>query len=239
MNPYDTENPPQTSDPDQLGGDGGALIASPISGLQGTDPIESDSSSSDGADKKKKKKKLGSSRGVETLFRNTYRVHVELTALADSKANFLISVNSIIMILLAAHWKDFVTDIIFLVPVVIVTITAIGSMIFAVLVARPRITRLRKMRAKEGPTAKRNLLFFGSYTAISVEDYVEQFSDLLKDTEQIYPAMMEDVYSMGLVLESKFARLQSAYGFLLYGMPVAVCAYIVVHFWVYFRGMAG
>ncbi|HQW29620.1 MAG TPA: hypothetical protein PK529_10575, partial [Verrucomicrobiales bacterium] len=42
-----------------------------------------------------KEKSPGMSKGVETLFKNIYRVHVEVSAMADNKANFLISVNSI------------------------------------------------------------------------------------------------------------------------------------------------
>ena len=71
-------------------------------------------------------KKLGSNRGVETMFRNACRVHVELSAIADSKANFLISVNSIILILAAAHGKEVVTDKLLLFPAVIVIGSCVG-----------------------------------------------------------------------------------------------------------------
>ena len=45
----------------------------------------------------------GSARGVETMFRNVYRVQMDLTSLADNKANMMISINGIIIsIILAA-----------------------------------------------------------------------------------------------------------------------------------------
>ena len=39
----------------------------------------------------------GSNRGIETMFRSAYRVQMELTSLADNKANMMISINGIII----------------------------------------------------------------------------------------------------------------------------------------------
>ena len=46
---------------------------------------------------KRKAKGPGTNRGVETMFRSAYRVQMELTALADNKANMMISINGIII----------------------------------------------------------------------------------------------------------------------------------------------
>ena len=45
----------------------------------------------------KEPRKFGSRRGVETMFRTSYREQLDLTALADKKANIMISVNGLIM----------------------------------------------------------------------------------------------------------------------------------------------
>jgi hypothetical protein len=177
----------------------------------------------------KKMKKLGSNRGVETMFRNACRVHVELSAIADSKANFLISVNSIILILAAAHGKEVVTDKLLLFPAVIVIGSCVGSMVYAAIVARPRVTRVRKkgerkLNDEEDP----NLLFFGGFTKIQKEEYVESMSDLILRPEAIYPTMAADIYDMGKVLERKFERLQTAYGYLLYGLPIGLVLFLTI-----------
>ena len=58
------------------------------------------------APKKKNKDKLdkalGTNRGIETMFRSAYRVQMELTALADNKANMMISINGIIISIIIA-----------------------------------------------------------------------------------------------------------------------------------------
>lgn len=179
--------------------------------------------------KAKKMKKLGSNRGVETMFRNACRVHVELSAIADSKANFLISVNSIILILAAAHGKEVVTDKLLLFPAAIVIGSCVGSMVYAAIVARPRVNRIRKKgERKINDEEDPNLLFFGGFTKIQKEEYIERMSDLIVRSEAIYPTMASDIYDMGKVLERKFERLQTAYGYLLYGLPVGLVLFLTI-----------
>ena len=40
----------------------------------------------------KKMKKLRPDRGIETMFRTTYRTHINLSSIADNKANILLSI---------------------------------------------------------------------------------------------------------------------------------------------------
>ena len=47
--------------------------------------------------KGKQKKKNKTDRGIETLFRITSRNHLNLSAIADRKANILISINAVII----------------------------------------------------------------------------------------------------------------------------------------------
>lgn len=172
-------------------------------------------------------RKLGTKRGVETIFRNAYRVHIEVSALADAKANFLISVNSIILILIVAHGQKYITHKGLLLPVGIVIATCICSMIFAVLVARPRFKQMKagEVSIKSG---KSNLLFFGSFTALRKDEFIEGFSDLITSPNQLYSSMMGDIYEMGVVLKRKYIRLQYAYGILLYGFPLGLIIFVIM-----------
>ena len=60
--------------------------------------------------KKKKQKGKGSDRGVETMFRTSYRTHLALSSLADAKANIMISINGIIISILLATVYPSVTQ---------------------------------------------------------------------------------------------------------------------------------
>ena len=48
-------------------------------------------------EKVKQAKELTPTRGIETMFRTTSKNHMELSAIADNKANIMISINSIIL----------------------------------------------------------------------------------------------------------------------------------------------
>ncbi len=64
---------------------------------------EADNNLVKGKKKNRKKNKddlqagIGSRRGVETLLRNSYRAHLDLIALAATKANIMISINGLIL----------------------------------------------------------------------------------------------------------------------------------------------
>ena len=173
-----------------------------------------------------KEKSPGMSKGVETLFKNIYRVHVEVSAMADNKANFLISVNSIILLLSTAHAKEIVTNNFLLFPAGIIILSCVLSMVFAVLVARPRITGEKP--ADSPPHQSPNLLFFGTFTHVPKEEYVEAVIEMSRNGDAVYSAMAADIYVIGLVLQKKFQRLQTAYGFLLYGMPGGILLFLII-----------
>jgi hypothetical protein len=174
-----------------------------------------------------KLKKLGKNRGVETLMRNTYRVHIALNTLADSKANFLISVNSVIMVVVSSHGMTYVTSRLLFIPMAVLIATCVSSMVFAVLCARPRVDHDKFARRPDGGTDG-NLLFFGSFTQLSKTEFREELLDVLREGEKVYPTMLDDLYQMGQVLDKKFGRLKTAYAILLFGMPIGVILFVVM-----------
>ena len=98
------------------------------------------------AKKKKKPKKepglLSSRRGVQTLFRVSYREQLDLTALADEKAGMMIQVNGLIMsIMIASAGLIIGAHSWLLLPCVTLTLTALVSIVFAVFAARPKLNK--------------------------------------------------------------------------------------------------
>ena len=84
-----------------------------------------------------KKKGPGTNRGIETLFRASYRVQMELTALADNKANMMISINGIIIsIIIAAVAPKIDANPWLMIPSTIFLLGTLISIIYAILAAR-------------------------------------------------------------------------------------------------------
>ena len=82
-------------------------------------------------------------RGVETMYRTTYRTHTNLSSMADSKANLMLSVNAIVISILVSNLLPKLIDeftVTLFVPFILLTITCLGSMVYATLSTRPKIT---------------------------------------------------------------------------------------------------
>ena len=83
---------------------------------------------------------LGTKRGIETLFRSSYRVNMDLSSLADAKANIMISINGLIVSILIASIAPKVDANPWLyIPTSLFLVGCLASLVFAVLAARPRV----------------------------------------------------------------------------------------------------
>ena len=125
---------------------------------------------------------------IATFFRSNYRVHINLSAIADQKANIMISVNAILISVLISilTYRNLAeaTPQIF-VPTIIFLITGLTSLIFAVLSARPKVTRLNK--TKSGiDSIKKNLVFFGNFVNLNLDEYEEGMEELFDNFLQCF-----------------------------------------------------
>jgi len=178
---------------------------------------------------KKKRKKLeqkagglGSSRGIETMFRTTFQSHNDLVALADNKANMMISVNGIIIsILLASLGARLEESGGMLIPTGALLVGCLGSLVCSVMAARPRVTRMPTVPDAAAP-GDVNLLFFGSFLNMPQEEYIRQMRLLMEDPEQVYLTMVRNLYTLGHILEKKFRLIWMSYTIFLSGLSVAV-----------------
>ncbi len=240
--------PPQAAAPDALSsgavsesGSGAGVEAG--SGVQAgslaaAEPPGSPSDVSTGEVKKKKKKKkkvtdgLGTSRGIETMFRTSYRTHMDLSALADTKANIMISVNGLILtIILAGVSPKIDANHFLLLPTSAILITTLISMIYAILSARPRVTS-HVVTLEDIRDNRSNILFFGNFTKLSEEDFVTGMSEVLREQDTVYYHMIRDIYSLGGVLNRKFALLRISYTIFMYGLVVSVTMFLGVYLYV-------
>ena len=180
---------------------------------------------------KKKREKAGEpfkpGRGVETMYRATYSSQVNLSSMADSKANIMLSVNAIILSISAANlFPKLDTNPHLTVPTIILMAVCLSSLFFAIQATRPKITEGKS--SLEDIKAKRsNLLFFGNFYKMPLEDYEYGMSEMLKDGDFLYSTMSRDLYYLGVVLAKKYAYLRICYSVFLYGLILAVGAFVI------------
>lgn len=180
-------------------------------------------------DKPKKEKKADKdespTRGVETLFRLTSKNHMDMSAMADSKAGIMISVNSIIISVVISFLSRKLEDYPHLIlPTVILLVVNISTIIFAILATRPKILG-GQFSQEDIDNRKINLLFFGHFHRMPLEAYQNGIRQMLNDKEYLYSSLVKDIYFLGVVLGRKYKYLRISYTIFMYGLILAVLAF--------------
>jgi len=181
---------------------------------------------------KKKAKGPGTSRGVETMFRAAYRVQMDLTALADNKANMMISINGIIIsIIIAAVAPKLDANPWLILPSTLFLVGTLVSIIFSILAARPRIST-SPITLEDLKHSKGNILFFGNFANLSPVEFKEGMIDLMQERQVLYETMIDNIYGIGVVLKKKFALLKIAYTSFMIALLLGVLSFIGVFHWI-------
>jgi hypothetical protein len=166
-------------------------------------------------------------KGLETMMVVNARNHMSLTAMADHKANIMITTNSIVLSLMVGLLLGKLPAYPFLVfPTLVLVVTSLSSLIFAILSTRPRITS-GVFDREELLKKKVNLLFFGSYHNSAFEDFEWGMKEMMVDRDYLYSSMFATVYGMGRVLGVKYRYLRLSYNTFMYGLVAAVVSFLI------------
>lgn len=168
-------------------------------------------------------------RGVQTLYRVTLRNHIKLSDIADTKANILLSVNAIIISLVLANLipkLDNPSNSYLFVPTVIFIVFSLVSMALSILATRPNVTR-GEFTKKDVEERKVNLLFFGNFHKMKLEEYEWALGEVIKDKDYLYNSLTKDLYYLGVVLHRKYKILRVTYTIFLTGVIISVIAFII------------
>ena len=175
----------------------------------------------------KKAKPKGYSRGVESMFRNTARMQISLSSIADNKSNILISVNAIIisisMTVLVTRLDEMPE---YIIPTLIFLVFCLVTIVFAILSTRPNISST-EFTDEDIKQNKVNLLFFGNFYKMKLNDYAVAIVDLMNNEDNLYSTMIKDQYFLGLVLAKKYKLLRIAYNVFMVGIVLSVLAFII------------
>ncbi len=180
--------------------------------------------------KKKLKKVEGKpDRGIETMFRLTSRNHIQLSAIADSKANILISVNSIIIsIIISGLINSLDNHPHLIVPTYVILAINVVTIVFSIIALRPNVTK-GKFTRKDIENKNTNLLFFGNFHGMDRGDYKWGMMEMLNNRDYLYSSLIDDIYFLGKVLGKKYKYLRLSYNIFMYGIIVAVIAFIIAN----------
>jgi len=177
--------------------------------------------------KLEKAKILKPDRGIETMFRTTSTNHLMLSQMADNKANILITINSIILsVVVSVLVRKLEENPRLVVPTILLVIVCLATTVFAILATRPNISRGRFTR-EDIKNKSTNLLFFGNFHAMNIEDYEWSMKEMMKDGDYLYGSLIKDIYYLGIVLGKKYRYLRIAYNIFMFGFVAAIISFIV------------
>lgn len=177
------------------------------------------------AAKKEGDKKAG--RGIETMFRNAVRTHVEFSAMADNKANIMISINTLLIgIIVTVMIRKLDSNPHLTFPTFLLLAVCLFSIVFAILVTRPKYTPGRFTK-DDIYQKKTNLLFFGNFYNMDFADFQWGMNEMIYDKEYLYGSMIKDFYFLGQVLGKKYKYLRWCYTIFMFGLIAAVVAYAI------------
>lgn len=169
-------------------------------------------------------------RGIQTMFRLTSGNHLRLSSMSDGKAHIMISVNSIIIsIVISVLFGKLSTNREYIVPACVLLAVCLGSMTFSILATRPSVSGGR-FTEEDIRNKKTNLLFFGNFYRMQIEDYQRAMNQMMKDGDYLYNSMIKDIYFLGIVLAKKYRYLRISYTIFMWGLIIAVLAFAVTAF---------
>jgi hypothetical protein len=153
----------------------------------------------------------------DVLLRTMQQHHVQLSVMADTKANILITVSSIILTLILGKMAD---------PNLRAAMITLAGFIFTALLLAviAVLPKYRPLRVAEGAPLPPNfnLLFFGHFSELSKQRFLLSIADELKADGSVYESMARDVYAIGYYLAHfKYRFLRLSYLFFLGGFVFA------------------
>ena len=137
----------------------------------------------------------------------------------------MLSINAIIISIVASSLMPKLDKNSFLIiPTISLMLVCVLSVVFATLSTIPKITKgtftrddIRQKRA--------NLLFFGNFYNMTLEDFQWGMGEVMKDRDFLYGSMVRDIYFLGKVLAKKYRYLRICYNIFMFGLVITVIVF--------------
>jgi predicted metal-dependent HD superfamily phosphohydrolase len=165
------------------------------------------------------------SKSAQMMFKTTLRNQIDLTNIADNKANIMLSINSLLITLgIPLLLPRVMEDTKLLLPTVTLLLTCVLSIVYATMATRPV-----KMTGITDPSlidqGKSNLFFFGNFYKMDMETYRKYLHKVLLNDELLDNSIVNDLYFLGRTLGNKYRRLRITYNIFMIGMVLTVIAF--------------
>ena len=153
---------------------------------------------------------------LDHMLRET-RIHlISFSQMADTKANILLSISSVLLSISLTRISDprFAGALVVLVGFLLITI------FLALMTVIPKVQGFRhKKHSVHDPTY--SPLYFGDYADIPYEEYTQNMEEIMNDSNRTYETMVKEIYYSGVYLvKNKYRYIRLGYIFFFAGLIV-------------------
>jgi hypothetical protein len=155
---------------------------------------------------------------VDYALRTMQQGLVHFSAMADTKANILITVCALLFSvgLTQLHREEIHL------PLLALLASAASSLILAILAVLPASSRASPPGVREPGRALFNHFFFMHFSTLSVQEYLDEMDRLVSDLPRFYETLVRDLHGQGTALaRKKYRLLRWSYTALLLGVGSA------------------
>jgi HD superfamily phosphodiesterase len=170
---------------------------------------------------------INSSKSAQMMFKTTLRNQIDLTNIADNKANIMLSINSLLITIGIPMLLPLVKDDSRLaLPTAVLLLTCILAIVNATMATRPiKMEGHTKLgNISKGNT---NLFFFGNFFKMKQEDYRKGMKQVVQNAGILDNTIVNDLYFLGRTLGKKYHRLRITYNIFMIGMICTAIAFAI------------
>jgi hypothetical protein len=162
---------------------------------------------------------------LDQMIRQTRWHHVQLSSLADVKANIMLSVSSMIITLSirylaepAFKWAALTMMAFCMLTILLAAYAVLPKLAYAT----------RRASAPDVNSPRFNLLFFGDFMHLGYAQFEKAMEDMMNDPSRTYEAQVREIYTLGIFLaRKKYRFVRLAYFAFVTGLAVSGAVLVV------------
>ena len=158
---------------------------------------------------------------LDQLLRQTRMHHMQLSSMADVKANIMLTLAAVVTTFSIGYLSDPVLRW----PVVVLILFCVVTIFFAAYAVMPKLN----FDYRPDNYQHCNILFFGNFMNLNYEEFAEIMEEVMQSPERAYEAQVREVYELGAYLGyQKYRYVRLAYQSFLVGLVSAGLVFLVV-----------
>jgi len=150
------------------------------------------------------------------LLQQTRIHHMQLSSMADLKANMLLTMASIVVTLAAPQVMKAGSQL----PLLVLIGFSLMTILLAAYAVMPKLPFAgRRAGPPDVGKPSFNLLFFGDFTGLSYAQFQAEMERVMNDPSLVYEVQVREIYTLGLFLaHKKYHYLRLAYTTFIFGL---------------------